>query len=101
MNRIILTPKAVSETVDVVFSFLAFLAVGETLSSATVTASVYSGTDATPSSIIDGADVISGANVTQSITAGTVGVVYNLVCVAVTSTGQNLIVAGYLGVVPT
>ena len=101
MNRIILGPKAADETLDETFSFLGSLVTGETLSSATVTATVYSGTDASPSSIVDGAATVSGTNIVQSITGGTAGVTYDLVCEALTSSGQQLIVAGYLGIVPT
>lgn len=101
MNRINLGVKSSGETLDVVFSFLSSLAIGESVSSAVTTAAVYSGTDATPSSIIDGAASVSSPNVTQSITAGTSGVIYNLTCTATSSTGQIVVLVGYITVVPT
>jgi hypothetical protein len=78
------------------FNFQDQLAVGETISSATVAATVYSGTDASPSSIISGAASISGATVSQVITAGTAGVTYVLTCTAVTSTSHTIVSSGPL-----
>lgn len=100
MNRISIEAKTNAETRDVIFSFLSYLVAGETVSSASTTATVYSGTDASPSAVIDGAAAISSPTVTQSITGGTEGVTYNLVCAATTSTGQIVQVGGYLSVVP-
>jgi len=101
MNRINLGVKSSGETTDVVFPFLSSLAIGESLSSAVTTAAVYSGTDASPSAIIDGSASVSSPNATQSITAGTSGVTYNLTCTGTSSTGQILTIVGYLVVVPT
>ena len=78
------------------FNFQDQLVVGETISSATVAATVYSGTDAAPSSIISGAASISGAAVSQVITAGTAGVTYVLTCTAVTSTSHTIVSSGPL-----
>lgn len=58
---------------------------GETMSGATVAASVYTGTDPTPMAIIDGAAVIVGTKVRQKIIGGVDGVVYTLICVANTT----------------
>lgn len=99
MTRVELAPKLLGETADYQFDFSSRLAVGETISSATVTATVYSGTDASPSSIINGADSTSGAIVTQSITGGVLGVLYELICAATTSTGQVLQLVGILAIV--
>ena len=98
--RIILDGKLVGETLNETFDFLSRLAIGETISTATVTASVYSGTDAAPSAIVSGSAAISGSKVTQKITAGTLGVVYKLLCVCTTSTSQTLSLAALLAVVP-
>jgi len=100
MSRIILEGKLASETIRVTFDFLSRLAIGETLSSASVAATVYSGTDAAPSAIISGSDSISGSQVTQLITGGTLGVTYLLVCTANTSLSQVLELSAYLVVVP-
>lgn len=71
-----------------------------TISTAVVTATVYSGTDASPSSMISGSASISGKNVTQKVTGGTLGVVYELLCTITTSDGQTLQMPGFLAVTP-
>ena len=100
MARTIFGGKLSGETLNEVFNFAARLAVGETLSTASVAATVYSGTDASPSAIVSGSATISGANVTQAIVAGTLGVTYKLLCTVTTSLSQTLIQAAYLIVAP-
>lgn len=95
-NRVVFATKYVGETKKLTFDFLADLGVTETISTATVTAAVYSGTDATPSAIISGLASISGSVVTQTIVAGTSGVTYLLTCTATTSASQVLIITAYL-----
>lgn len=90
MSRTILGGKTSGETVKEPFDFTSRLAAGETISTATVTATVYSGTDATPSALISGSTSISGAVVTQAITGGTTGNIYQLACAITTSAGQTL-----------
>jgi hypothetical protein len=99
-GRADLLPKRIGETKTYVFDFSSDLAVGETISSATVTATVYSGTDASPSSILSGSDSTSGAVVSQNITAGTLGVIYELICAATTSLNQVLQQVGLLAIIP-
>jgi len=96
MNKVIFGSKPSGETKKLVFDFASSLAVGETISSASVVATTYSGTDSSPSSIISGSDTTSGSQVTQAVTAGTVGVTYLLTCTAITSASQTLQLAGYL-----
>lgn len=91
--------KLAGETVKKEFDFTSRLALGETISTAVVTASVYSGTDASPSAIISGSAAISGAKVTQALAAGTLGVTYLLLCSITTSTSQTLKLGGLLTVV--
>lgn len=98
--RTILETKTLTSNFRALFDFAQFLAAGETISSATVTATVYSGTDASPSSIISGSASISGTQVTQTITAGTSGVTYLLVCAATSSASQAMIQQAYLTVKP-
>ena len=100
MSRVIFDGKLSGEIVTLAFSFLSHLATGETISSAVTTATVYSGTDASPSSLISGAASISGSTVSQKVIGGTLGVTYILVCSAVTSLGQTLQISGYLVIVP-
>ena len=79
-----------------VFDFTSGLAIGETLASASTAATVYSGTDPAPASIISGAATIASGKVTQTITGGVVGVSYWLKCSGVTSLGKQLECSGYL-----
>jgi hypothetical protein len=100
MSRITLEGKLTSETVSTVFDFISRLAVGETISTQVVTASVYSGTDAAPSAIVSGSATASGTQVTQKITAGVLGVMYKLLCTITTSAGQTLSLSAFLAIVP-
>ena len=99
MTRITLPEKPLGETAKTVFDFTSRLAISESISSASTVAATYSGTDASPSSIISGSASISGAQVTQTLTGGTSGVTYLVTCTAVTSAGQTLKLSGYLVVV--
>lgn len=100
MSRVVFDAKLLGETVSQVFDFTSRLAATETISSAAVAASVYSGTDSNPSAIVSGVATVSGQTVVQKVTAGLLGVTYQLKCTANTSTGQVLQLAGYLVVVP-
>ncbi len=96
--KVIFPKKRVGETLALQFDFTSALAAGVTLSSATTTASVYSGVDATPSGILSGTTSVSGTVATQKVTAGVSGTVYSLLCSAVTSDGQTLELQGFLAV---
>jgi len=85
------------------FDFSDELAIGETISTQAVTATVYSGTDASPSSLISGSASASGAVVSQNITTvsvGVVGVIYELLCSITTSASQTLKKIGLLAFIP-
>lgn len=99
-GRVIFDPKRSGETVTLQFDFASRLAVSETISTQSVAASVYSGTDASPSAIISGSATASGTIVSQKITAGTIGVTYSLACTITTSAGQTLLMVGFLTVIP-
>lgn len=101
MSRIILEGKILGETANITFNFLSRLGASETISTAVVTASVYSGTDASPSAIVSGSASISGAVVTQKITAGVEGTIYKLTCTITTSLSQTLVLPAYLAIVPS
>lgn len=77
------------------------LAVGETISTKSVAATVYSGTDASPSSLISGSATNNGSVVQQLVVGGTAGVIYYLLCTITTSLGQTLNLCGYLAVIPS
>jgi len=98
--RGIFDAKITDIPVSVTFSFSFDLAAGETLSSASIAATVYSGTDATPSAILSGAPAISGGQVTQLIIDGAEGVTYLLTCTATTSAAETLTREGYLVISP-
>lgn len=100
MSRAQLPNKLSGETKNVTFDFTSDLASGETISTKAVAAAVYSGTDASPSSIISGAASSSGAVVTQTVTGGVTGVLYELTCTITTSASQTLKQVGLLAVVP-
>ena len=57
--------KITTEDLFLDFDFISDLDTGETISGATVTCDVASGTDANPSAMISGADSVSGSTVTQ------------------------------------
>lgn len=99
-SRVDLLPKLQGATAKYTFDFSSQLGVGVTISTQAVTAAVYSGTDASPSSIISGSATASGAVVTQAITGGTTGVVYVLTCQITTSDSQTLQLVAYLPVIP-
>tara|TARA_R110000868_G_scaffold154071_2_gene380110 strand:- start:5356 stop:5661 length:306 start_codon:yes stop_codon:yes gene_type:complete len=101
MNRVAFPAKLIGETVAEVFDFASLLSVGETISSATCVATVYSGVDASPSAILSGSATISGTKVTQKVTAGTLGVTYVIVCAATTSTSEIRALHAYLTVTPS
>lgn len=100
MSRVVLSGKVSSETINQAFDFTSRLGVAETISTKVVTATVYSGTDASPSAIISGSPTSSGAVVTQALTGGVTGVTYLVVCAITTSAGQALRLSGYLVVTP-
>ena len=101
MSRIILPPMLVGEQKNLTFDFTQWLAAGETLTSRSTVASVYSGTDASPSSLILGSS-ISGGIVTQMISTASAaaGNIYELKCTATTSASQTLDLSTFLAVVP-
>lgn len=99
-SRQVLEPKHASETLSLVFNFASQLSVGETISSATASCSVYSGMDASPSSVLSGSATVSGAQVTQLVTGGTAGVTYAITIAATTSASEIISLLGYLVVLP-
>lgn len=98
MSMVLLLPKQTGETATYAFDFISRLAVGETITSQSVAATVYSGVDPTPSNIISGSATVSGTIVSQKITGGVAGTIYKLVSTATTSAGQTLQLVGYLPV---
>ena len=98
MPKIVLPQKSSTETSNVAFDFSSFLRSTDTISSAVCTCTVFSGTDASPSSVISGSASISGFVVSQLITGGVSGVTYNLTCTATCSTGVISVLQGFLSI---
>lgn len=94
-----LVPKTPSETRTQVFEFLSLLGTGETVSSATVTVTVWSGVDANPSALKSGATTCSGTRVTQTFTGGLEGVIYLITVLGTTSLSQVVSLQSLLAVV--
>lgn len=105
-SRQILDPIVAGDSDTIQFDFTSKLAVGETISTQSVTSAVYSGTDANAASMVSGAAAASGNVVSQliatspAVAGGLVGVIYYLVCKITTSLGQTLQLAAYLSVIP-
>ena len=85
------SPKDPSETYPVAFDFSAVVPTGETISSSTWTATVVSGNDSSPSSLLYGSPVISGGTVKQTVTGGNSGVTYSLKASITTSGGSTFL----------
>ncbi len=100
MSRVIFIPKLVGETRTLTFDFISLLSASETISTEVTTATVYSGVDGGPSSVISGSASASGTVVSQGITGGVAGTIYNLLCTITTSGGQTLTIGGFLAVLP-
>ena len=100
-GRITLPSKYASETILAAFDFTSNLAIGETISTQVCTCAVWSGTDASPSSVISGSATASGTVVSQKLTGGVLGVMYNVTCTITTSAGQTLALQGLLAIIPT
>ena len=90
--------KALLSNIFVDFDFLSALTTGETITGASVLASVFSGTDPTPQNIVVGAATVDGSIVTQEITGGIQGVLYLLNCQIVTSLANIKILQGNLAI---
>jgi flagellar biosynthesis protein FliR len=99
-NRVELPPKLVGETATYTFDFTSRLAATETISAQSVTVAVYSGTDATPSSLLSGSASASGHIVSQKLIGGTLGVIYEITCQITSSLSQILQLTGYLAIIP-
>jgi len=93
--------KLVSEEVSMEFDMLSRLKVGESVVTAIVTSSTYSGEDGSPSLMIDGEPTISNNVVTQRVKGGTAGCIYVISCSIRTSNNNVLINEAKLAVLTT
>lgn len=86
MTRAVIVPsKRTDDTIPVQFPFADQLEFGEVISGQAVTCVVFTGTDANPSEVLEGAPTTDGTTVTQIITGGVVGNIYQLVALVNTS----------------
>lgn len=97
MTKILDTTKDPSETIPITFDFTRLLG-ARTISTKTVTASVWRGTDGNPSATISGSASESGGIVTQKVTGGIDGVDYRYRCSATLSDGDVLVLGAVLAV---
>lgn len=104
----VFSPKKSSELITLTFDFSStFEDITSAINAASVSVSVYSGTDANPSALLSGvAALVTPANglpvrkVTQNVTGGVAGVIYLLSCSATTASGLTAIQTGLLAILP-
>ena len=94
-------PIVSGQVLDFTFDFTSRMTANETISTKTVTATVYTGTHSNPSSIIQGAASSVGKVVTQRVSNAVTGVIYQLLCEVTTNLGQTLHKARYWAVLPS
>jgi len=100
VNQLIFDSKAAGETAPYIVNFSDRLVGSETINGASVTVSVFSGTDSTPATMLSGsATYDANGNVTQILTGGVAGVVYNIVYIVTTSGSHNYVKVGQLAVI--
>ena len=98
-SMIVIPPKTSGETNQVLFDFLSQLVNGDTVSSATATATVWSGTDTNPGAVIGGTPTVSGTSqVYVKLTGGVNGNVYLITVTAATAQGNAPVIQTYLAV---
>lgn len=90
--------KVTTENEQFTFDFSPAMGTGETITSATSTVEVVSGTDPSPTSILLGGPVVSGQQVGQRIYGGLDGVIYRIEVTALTSAANTLVLLADLQV---
>lgn len=99
MASFVVSPsKFTSAIIPVVIDFSSQLASGEAVTAVTCAATVFSGTDATPSALLSGAVTLATNIATQIITGGLSGVIYTLTFSATTNTANRIIIQTYIAV---
>lgn len=98
-SRVILPKKSTLEDLEVLFGFQDQMTFGTSINGVAVNASVYSGVDPSPATILDGLPVLQDTYyIKQNITGGLQGVTYLLTCVVTTSNALELSRQAYLSV---
>jgi hypothetical protein len=94
----ILPVKLVGTAKQYPFDFAVELQAGETLSSATAAATVWSGNDPSPGSLITGSVTVSGTVASVPIGGGVSGTIYKILVTALSSLGNTYQGTGLLAV---
>lgn len=86
-------PKKVAGSPVIQVDLISQLPLGVSLSSATATVTVTSGTDATPSTLLSGSPTVSSTivNLPTAVGGGVAGVIYNIKVDATGSDGKHYI----------
>lgn len=100
LSRADLSPKVASSLEARSVDFVDLVPAGDSISSQSVSVSVYSGTDASPSALLSGSASASGTIVTQKFTGGTEGVMYKVLWTAGTTGGLTLKKPTLLAIIP-
>lgn len=99
MNQIIFPEKVAGEKESYTVNFSDRLQFGEGINGASVTVSVYSGTDPNPGAMVSGSATFdANGNVTQVLLGGLPGVIYNIVYLVTGTNAHNYIKVGQLAV---
>ena len=99
MSRVIFPAMYVGDVIKLTFDFTSVIAIGETISTATLMPYVFSGNESSPSLSL-GAGTISGNQVTSLASGGQLGTTYDCECDITTSAGQTTRLQGYLTIAP-
>lgn len=95
----ILNAKKAGETISFPFPFTSSLSTGETISSATSTCTVWSGTDPNASLMVSSAPIVSGGIVYQAVNGGVEGNIYVVAVSALTSLNQMIEQDAFMAIV--
>lgn len=103
-TRVELDPQRVADGQAVPFDCSSKLQVGQTVASAVMNVSVWSGNDPTPASLLTGAVTISGniALKSKAINQGVAGTIYLIQCVFTLTggVGTTVVLEGLLAILP-
>jgi hypothetical protein len=83
--------KVITENEQFTFDFSPAMGTGETITASSSTVLVVSGTDASPTSILQGSPVVSGQQVAQRVYGGLDGVIYRIQMTVTTSAANTLV----------
>lgn len=97
-TRLELKAKAPGATATYTFDFLSSLLPAESLSAATVTVTVYSGTDTNPSAVFVSRTLVGRSQVAITLDDGLGGVMYSVTCTATSNLSNIYTMTGILPV---